>query len=82
MKIKRYPLIGFPERLNTVMAGEMSDQNWAELLGCERKTILAWRHGSRQPDAVMLGKICKRAGVSADWLLFGKVANDGNTNAK
>lgn len=71
MKTKHYPLSGFPERLNVVMTQEMSDPEWSRFLGVNRKSVLAWRHGDTNPDSTMLGKICMRLNVSADWLLFG-----------
>lgn len=47
----------------------MSQAAFAEFLGISRPTVGFYENGQRLPDAETLGKICRKCGVSADYLL-------------
>lgn len=71
-KMKNYPLVGFIERLNdSFLKSGLTQVKLAESIGVERKTVINYLHGISEPQASVLGKICKVLNVSADYLLFG-----------
>lgn len=64
--------IGFADRLNQAMYdGDMNASQLAKLVGMERKTVYTWQWGYSMPNSLILARICKALGVSADYLLFG-----------
>jgi len=38
-----------------------------------KAAVSAWERNTRQPSAQQLGILCQRLGVTADYLLFGRV---------
>lgn len=71
-RMKKYPLVGFAKRLNNAfLASGLSQAKLAEKIGVERKTVINYLYGVSEPQASILGKICKILNVSADYLLFG-----------
>ena len=70
MRVKRYPLYGFTDKLTNLMAeSNMTLIEMADIIGVERKTLANYRDGVSNPDTLALAKICKLFNVSADWLL-------------
>lgn len=64
--------IGFADRLNQAMYDcDMNASQLAKLIGMERKTVYTWQWGYAMPNSLILARICKVLGVSADYLLFG-----------
>lgn len=64
--------IGFADRLNQAMYDrDMNASQLAKLVGMERKTVYSWQWGDSMPNSLILARICKVLGVSADYLLFG-----------
>ncbi len=69
---KKYSLVGFVERLNdSFLKSGLTQIELAKLIGVERKTVINYLYGVSEPQASILGKICKTLSVSADYLLFG-----------
>jgi len=50
---------------------EVSFNEWARRLGVDRKAIYSYRDCVSLPNAWKLYLLCKYAGCTADWLLFG-----------
>ena len=71
MNRKIYPDQGIVDRLNEVLIAHGSDNQWARNLGCQRKTVLAYRHGVSDMPLSFLKKVCGATGVRADWILWG-----------
>jgi transcriptional regulator with XRE-family HTH domain len=67
-QIKPGKIPDFKQRLNK-LRGEMSNTEFAEMVGISRQTMGFYLNGDRIPDAEMLIKICKATGVSSDYLL-------------
>lgn len=64
--------IGFADRLNQAMYDrDVNATQLAKLVGMERKTVYSWQWGDSMPNSLILARICKVLGVSADYLLFG-----------
>lgn len=65
------------ERINYIRKemGVNRDQ-FADYLGVSRNTITRYETDERKPDADFIIKFCVEYEVSADWLLFGKLADD------
>lgn len=71
-KKKHYPFTGFPERLHCeLLRSGLTQAELANRIGVERKSISNYIYGVSDPQASVLGKICKQLNVSADCLLFG-----------
>ena len=71
MNRKKYPDQGIVDRLNEVLIAQGSDSQWARNLGCQRKTVLAYRHGVSDMPLSFLKAVCGATGVRADWILWG-----------
>jgi hypothetical protein len=71
MNRKKYPDQGIVDRLNEVLTAQGSDSQWARNLGCQRKTVLAYRHGVSDMPLSFLKAVCGATGVRADWILRG-----------
>ena len=64
--------IGFADRLNQAMYDkDINATQLGRLVGMERKTVYSWQWGDSMPNSLILARICKVLGVSADYLLFG-----------
>lgn len=62
----------FPELTNKLLQlrpGDMSQEQFAKLLGISRAALSNYETGKRIPDALMLKTIAEKTGVSADFLL-------------
>lgn len=70
--MKVYPDMGIVYRLNEVILQGGSDSQWAARLGCDRKTILGYRHGTTDIQATLLKRICLITGVNVQWLIYGE----------
>ena len=62
----RFPV--FTERL-TLLRGDMTQTQFADMLGLSRPTVSLYESGKRIPDAVTLKIIAEKCNVSADYLL-------------
>jgi hypothetical protein len=64
---------GYEIRIKELFAcdEELSMKDWADLLGCERKAIYNYRNCVSLPNAWKIYLLCKYAGCTSDWLLFG-----------
>ena len=71
-RLKVYPDLGIVQRLDEVMTQHGSDSQWGARLECDRKTVLAYRHGDTDIPATRLKRICLITGVNAQWLIFGE----------
>ncbi len=71
MKRAREEKIRFPEFMNGFreLQGDMSNTDFAELLGISRQTVGFYCNGDRIPDALGIKAIAEKCGVSSDWLL-------------
>ena len=64
---------GLTERLNKLCnESELTQNQIADQIGVKRLALHRWREGARTPSALMVARLCKLFGVSADYLLFGK----------
>ena len=64
--------IGFADRLNQAMYDkDINATQLGRLVGMERKSVYTWQWGYTMPNSLILARICKVLGVSADYLLFG-----------
>lgn len=73
MRRKKNLLRGFPERLSDLIY--VRETNAIELgkrIGCDRKTIYAWKNGDTSPDIVMLVRLCDVLKTTPDYLLYGR----------
>ena len=66
----RHPsrLAVFTERF-TLLRGDMTQTQFADMLGLSRPTVSLYESGERIPDAVTLRIIAEKCNVSADYLL-------------
>lgn len=72
---KRYPPMGFPDRLNTAIHDKNYSRKYVAMrVGLERKSIYTYVWGDSMPDVLTLARLCKLLDVSADYLLFGEEA--------
>lgn len=72
----RYPtyfeqMDGMAERLK-LLKGDMNGEQFAKILGCERKTGYAYCRGENVMPLRSVVRVCEYFKVSADWLIFGK----------
>lgn len=51
------------------LRGEMKQDDFGALIGVSRASISYYENGTRTADVEILGKICEKYHVSADWLL-------------
>lgn len=58
----------FRERFRELQ-GDMSNTEFAELLGMSRQTVGFYCNGDRIPDALTIKEIAQKCNVSTDWLL-------------
>lgn len=64
---------GLAERLNKLCSeSELTQDQIAQRVGVKRTSLHRWREGARTPSILMVARLCKLFGVSADYLLFGK----------
>lgn len=60
----------FRDRLNQLLCESGGKiVSFASLIGTSRQSLGYYLNGERLPDAQMIGQICERCKVSADWLL-------------
>lgn len=70
---ENYSPEGLAERLNKLCnESELTQTQIACRIGVDRSVLHRWREGARTPSALMIARLCKLFGVSADYLLFGK----------
>ena len=70
----------FNTRLRACMEEQkMNGAQVAKAIGTEKMRVYRWLNGVNFPQLYYFGELCKLFGVSADWLLFGEGAKDGNT---
>lgn len=72
-KKKMYPPIGFGERLTLLMdERNINACELAEIIGCERKSIYAYRNNEVPMNITMLMKLCSFFHVTTDFMIYGK----------
>ena len=66
--VKPYPP-GYEQRILALFTHDPSRSlnRWAQLLGCERKSIYRYKDCLSLPNVYWLFKICELAGCTADW---------------
>lgn len=75
MRKRTRRLIGFSDRLaRAIYDSGLTCTEIANRVGCERKSIYAYRDNESNPDVFTVASLCCVLGVSADYLLFGKKA--------
>lgn len=60
---------------------DMTQEEFAEKIGISEKTLALWERDIKSPSAVYLSELCKRTGVSADYIL-GTGLDDGIMSKK
>lgn len=55
----------------------LTQEQLGELVGVTRQAVSKWESGQTTPDVLTIGKLCQVLGVSADYLLLGKVPDSG-----
>lgn len=58
----------FCERFRKIV-GNMTQNEFADMVGLSRATVGFYHHGDRIPDAAVLLKIAEECDISVDWLL-------------
>ena len=53
--------------------GDLAEGLSVEGTDMSKAAVSAWERNTRQPSAQQLGILCQRLGVTADYLLFGRV---------
>lgn len=70
MKDLTYPHPVIAERIQELFnKHDLTDEKIAKAIGCERKTIGAYRNCITNPSIKFVRYMCKTYNVSADWLL-------------
>lgn len=73
MKKKQYPYHEIGERLSDLMyERNITDQELANRIGKERKTICSYRHNESEMGVVTLMKICSVLNTTPNYLLYGR----------
>ena len=67
------------ERLK-LLRGDMSQDEFAKILGVSQPTIGKYEKGSRSPDAAFLQTVCSKLGITADWLILGAGDKTGDAS--
>lgn len=58
------------ERLK-LLRGEISQNEFAKILGIHRNTLVRYETGAGPPDADFIALVCTKFNASADWLIMG-----------
>ncbi len=66
--MKKAKMRVFQERFKT-LRGELTQEQFARVLGISRPTVCLYERGERIPDAEMLRDIAEKCEVSADYLV-------------
>lgn len=74
---RRYLPCGCDERLrDMIYSSGLSQRQIAERIGIDRKTVSKWLTGEFYPSLPVFIKLCSLFHVSADYILFGKEAQN------
>lgn len=73
MRKRKYPPVGYTERLNEVMMQQdLTQSELARKIGASHSAVSSWTLGDTVTDITTFAKLTKVLGVSADYLLFGR----------